>query len=154
MEIKKAKVKTKEFYRKNEYQGKTMYAFFITFENDDKKYVYNSSKEDPKYFAIGEEQEYEYELKTGTKKDGQPYEMHIVKPVYPKPAFMKSGGYQQMTLEEYIERQKVDSVGYALSYAKDLAVAGRVDSTKMMETAKTFLDWINMHMDKLNLKNK
>ena len=106
MEIKKAKVKTREFYRKNEYQGKTMYAFFVTFEDDNIKYVYNSSKEDPKYFTVGEDQEDEYELKTGTKKDGQPYEMHIVKPVYPKPNYMKGGGYQQMTLEEYIERKK------------------------------------------------
>lgn len=151
MEIKKAKVKSREFYKENNYQGKITYVFNIQFENDEIKYLYNSTKKEPKYFNPGEEQEYEYELKTGTKKDGQPYEMHIVKPVYPKPAFGK-GGFQQMTIEEYIQRQKVDSVGYALSYAKDLSVAKIIEPTKVTELAKTWLEWMHMQYDKILLK--
>jgi len=152
MEIKKAKVKSREFYKENNYQGKITYVFNIQFENDDTKYLYNSTKKEPKYFNPGEEQEYEYELKTGIKKDGQPYEMHIVKPVYPKPAFGK-GGFQQMTLEEYIERKKVDAIPISLSYAHDM-ISDDDNGEKVKVLAKIYYEWQVLFMDKLILKNK
>lgn len=151
METKKAKVKSREFYKENTYNNKTMYVFFVQFENDEIKYLYNSSKQEPKYFEPGQEQEYEYELKKGTSKTGQDYEMHIVKPVYPKPNF--KGGHQQLTLEEYIERKKVDAIPISLSYAHDM-ISDDDNGEKVKALAKIYLEWQNLHMDKILVQNK
>jgi hypothetical protein len=149
MENRKSKTKERKFYKESEYNGRSQFTFLIKFEGDDKQYVYNSSVKEPKYFKEGEEQEYTYEHKTGTKKDGTSWEMHVVKPVYPKPNFGGKGGFQQMTIEDYIQRQKVDSVGYAMSYAEKLAEAKAIEINNLSEYAKIVLNWMLAEIDEV-----
>lgn len=147
METKKAKVKSRDFYKKAEYKGEMQYKFYVTFEGDEKKHLYTSSKEDPKYFKVGEEQEYTYDYKTG-EKDGNTWELHIVKPVYPNKGGY-GGGNQQLSIEDYVQREKVKATTYGMSYSKDLAVAGVIKPEEMGTYAKKFLDFMTTQMDKL-----
>lgn len=153
MENRKTKVKTREFYKEQEYQGKTQYKFFVTFEGNETKHMYTSSVKEPKYFAPGTEQEYTYELKKGNS-NGQDWELHIVKPIYPKPAFGGFGGSQQLSIEDFILREKIKTVGYSMSYAVKLQEGKEYDKETIEKHAKELLTWQGMMMDKIYKSNK
>jgi len=154
METKKSKVKTRELYKEDEYQGRKLYKFFVTFEGSDTKCVYTSSQQDPKYFKPGEEQEFEYELKKGVK-DGKEWKMHIVSPVYPKKDSYGGGQkYQQLTIDDYALRQKFDSIGYSMSYASKLLENKAITKEDLTKLAEEMLVWQTAKIDKLLLTLK
>lgn len=127
MDTKQSKVTTAEYTRS--YDGKygKMYIHHISFENGDAG-EYSSKKEEQNFFKVGEAVDYTIE-----PGNGPDYPMRI-KPVYPE---KKGRGYQ-----------KPNNKAFALSYAKDMAVAligqgGEYGGTNgVLAVAQKFYEWL------------
>jgi hypothetical protein len=112
--MKKSKViKITKFEQKDNY-GNTSYS--IEFENNDKGF-FSTKDEDQKKFIIGQEAEYNIEEKTG--KTGKVY-YKITLPQSEQPVKSFGGGGKPQ------QDPKVSMISFALSYTKDLIVAGKV----------------------------
>lgn len=115
--MKKAKpTKITKMDKKDSY-GNT--SFIIEFDNSDKGF-YTSKSEEQTKFIIGTESEYEIEERTGAK--GKYYKVTI--PQSGKPQF--GGGKPQID-------PKVQMISFAMSYTKDLIVAGKIPLDKLKE---------------------
>lgn len=116
----------------------------VTFENGDSGF--NKFKGTCK-FITGQDMEYTIDKRTSNA--GKEYTVIGV----PKKDFTpgsKGGGYKQMSLEEYVQRQKVDSVGYVLSYAsKQKEYVPEMTSDQIIALADKWLAWSYMKFDKL-----
>ena len=148
--MEKKKVVSREFKKEFKNDKGTFYSFLIKFEGDDNVYGYTSSKNPPPYFNVGEEQEHTVEVKDYTKKDGTPASFKVVKPFVPQKPF-GGGGYQKYEYkpEDEKHKQKVSSVAYCLSYAKDLAVAGKITSDTVKGLAQEWIAFMHSEIDKL-----
>ena len=93
----------------------TMYVFRVKY--DDQVAVYNSKSKDQKKFIAGKEAEFTEETKTYTDKQGNQKEYTVIKP----PAFKGQSNFGKA-----LTREKSKYSGFAVSYAKDLVVAGRL----------------------------
>lgn len=109
--MKKAKITKITRMEKKDSYGNT--SFIIEFDNSDKGF-YTSKDEEQKKFVVGQESEYQIEEKQGSK--GIYYKITI--PQTNKPAF--TGGSRPA------QDPKVQMIGFAMSYTKDLIVAGKV----------------------------
>jgi len=140
MEIKKSKCKeSKPVGEPDKYQNNS---YLVTMEDNNSGY--HKCKGNSK-FVVGVE--YEYVFETLPTKDGTKTYNKIS---LPKPEFKPFGGGQQtMSIEDFVEREKIKSVGFGMSYSKDLAVAGVIKPDEMGTYAKKFLDFMTLHMDKL-----
>ena len=100
-----------------EYESKygKMYVFRVKY--DDQVAVYNSKSKDQKKFIAGQEAEFTEETKTYTDKQGNQKEYTVIKP----PAFKGQSNFGKA-----LTREKSKYSGFAVSYAKDLVVAGRL----------------------------
>ncbi len=108
--MKKAKVtKVTKMDKKDDY-GNT--SFIVELDNADKGF-YVSKNENQTKFVVGQESEYNIEEKQGKK--GVYYKITI--PQSDKPSF--GGGKQQ-------QDPRVQFIGYAMSYAKDLVIADKI----------------------------
>ena len=122
----KATIKNVTFSK--EYQSKhgTLYAFKIQY--DDKTAYYSSKSKDQKKFIKGQEAEFTEETRTGDRG-----EYIIIKPIY-------TGGQSSFGKRLKVEQSKYS--GFAMAYAKDLVVAGKIDSEQMYVEAQCMLDWM------------
>lgn len=113
--MKKAKVtKITKMDKKDDY-GNT--SFVIELDNTDKGF-YVSKNENQTKFVVGQESEYNIEEKQGKK--GVYYKITI--PQSDKPSF--GGGRPQAD-------PRIQMIGFAMSYTKDLVVAGKVELKNM-----------------------
>jgi len=110
--MKKGKVTKITRMEKKDSYGNT--SFIIEMDNADKGF-YTSKDEDQKKFIVGQEAEYQIEEKQGSK--GVYYRITI--PHVNKPAFNGGGRPAQ--------DPKVQMIGFAMSYTKDLIVSGKVE---------------------------
>lgn len=119
---KKAKViKVTKMEKKDDY-GNT--SFIVEFDNTDKGY-YRCRNEEQKNFVPGIEAEYVIE-KRENKARGTTY-FTVKLPEKDKPAFKGGkGGYQQ-------PEPRITMISYAMSYVKDLAVAGKIEVKQLPE---------------------
>lgn len=113
---------------RNEFESKfgTMYAFEIHY--DKKKAKYTSKNKDQKNFIKGQEAEFIEETKTFVKKNGETQEYLAIKP--PLKPFQKQSNFGKAMTKE-----KSKYSGFAVSYAKDLVVAGRLDRDELVTYA-------------------
>lgn len=109
---KKAKVTRVTRMDKLDSYGNTSY--IVEFENGDKGY-YSTKDADQKKFIVGNVADYNLEEKTGAK--GIYYKVTV--PQSDKPVFAGGVGKPQAN-------PKVQIIGFAMSYTKDLIVAGKV----------------------------
>ena len=125
METKKAKVSLAQF--KSDYEGKygMMYYHTIEFDNGDKGQYCSKSKEQNK-FVVDKEADYTIEK---TEKNG--YTNYTIKP-YTENTFQGGGGKKQS-----------NNASFALSYSKDLVIAGKVSIEQILETANKLNNWLN-----------
>lgn len=98
-------------------------SFIVEFENGDKGY-YTSKSEDQTKFVAGKESEYnleEKESKTGSK---------YFKVTVPKSEnSFQGGGFKSNKPEP-----KIQMISFAMSYTKDLIVAGKIDMKDLSTT--------------------
>ncbi len=110
----KAKVtKVLKMDKKDNY-GNT--SFIIEFDNGDKGF-YTSKNENQTKFVPTQESDYLIEAKLG--KNGTYHKITLPQVEGGKPGFSGGGGFKQ--------DPKVSMIGFAMSYTKDLIVAGKVE---------------------------
>jgi hypothetical protein len=116
--MKKAKTtKITQMAQKDSY-GNT--SFIIEMDNGDKGF-YTSKNENQTKFVVGRETEYSIEAKEG--KIGTYYKITL-------PQTEQVGGFKGKPVIE----PRVQMISFAMAYAKDLVVAGKVDMKALPET--------------------
>lgn len=118
--MKKSKVlKVTRFDKKDSYGNSS---FSIEFENSDKGF-FSTKDENQTKFVVGKESEYEITEKQSTK--GSTY-YKITLPQSEQPTF-KGGGRPQV-------EPRIQMISFAMSYTKDLIVAGKVELKEISTT--------------------
>lgn len=128
----KAKIKAVEY--KKEYTTKygTMYLFRVDY--DDKTGWYSSKSKDQKKFTGGQEAEFTETVSTNDR--GEDY--ITIKPIYSAPA----GNFGKA-----VKKEQSRYSGFAMSYAKDLVVAGKIEIKQIEATTKKLFQ-IMVDLDK------
>lgn len=123
---------------KKEFDSKfgKLYSFHVKY--DDQVAVYNSKSKDQKKFIAGEEAEFTEETKTYTDKQGNLKEYLVIKPPTQN---------RQSNFGKALSKEKSRYSGFAVSYAKDMAVAGRIQVTELSDYAWILFD-LMVEMDK------
>lgn len=147
MEKKSKVTEVKPLNKKDDFGN---FSFVIKFENNDFGF-YTTKDEKASAFKVGEEITYVYEERP--KKDNSGVYTKIS---LPKKDFVRQGGggNYQLSIEDYVLRQKMDSVGYAMSYAEKLVEAGKAELANVKTLAKDIHVWMVAQYDELYLKNK
>ena len=126
-----------------EYESKfgTLHLHRIIFENQGEKQTgfYSSKSKDQNKFVAGKEAEFEIENQRGPKGD-----YLKLKP------FQSNKGYSNTG--RAIQREQSKYSGFSMSYAKDLFIAGKIESfEQMFAEAQNMFDWM-VEADKNILK--
>jgi hypothetical protein len=123
---------------KKEFESKygPMFTFHVKY--DDQVAVYNSKSKDQKKFVAGQEAEFTEETKTYTDKQGNLKEYLVIKPPTQN---------RQSNFGKALSKEKSRYSGFAVSYAKDMAVAGRIPVTDLAPYA-WILFYLMVEMDK------
>ena len=116
----KAIIKKVTFRKEYESKFGTLYGFQV--EYDDKKAYYSAKKKEQDKFVEGVEAEFTEETRTG--KNG---EYLVVKPIFTKGA---------SNFGRALKREQSKYSGFAMSYAKDLVVAGKIPLTEIYMEAQ------------------
>lgn len=140
---KKDKVKeVKNLNKKDDYGNSN---FIVTFENGDSGF-FRTKDENASQFKVGVETTYIFEEKP--KRDGTGTYTKISLPKKDFASGGRGGGYQAMSIEDHVLREKVKAISISLSYAHDI-IKDDATGEKVKLLAKTFYEWQVMMMDKL-----
>lgn len=100
------------------------YSFKVSY--DGKTAFYNSKSKDQKNFVAGQESEFTEEERTFTKDNGDIAKYLIVKPLNQN---------RQSNFGKALKKEQSRYSGFAVSYAKDLVVAGRLQFEELLPYA-------------------
>jgi hypothetical protein len=117
------------FHKEKETQFGKMYSFKVKYDN--KIAFYNSKFKDQNKFKAGEEAEFTEEEKTYQDKNGNPQTFLVIKPV-------QKGKYSSYGKE--LKREQSKYSGFAVSYSKDLVIAGKVPFEDLSAYATVLFD--------------
>jgi diaminopimelate epimerase len=132
----KAVIQEVTFHKEYLTQFGMMYSFKIKY--DDKIGFYSSKYRDQKKFIPGQEVEFTEESKTTIDKQGNPHEFFVIKPLNQN---------KQSNFGKALKKEQARYSGFAVSYAKDLVVAGKVELEDMQPFAWTLFE-LMVAMDK------
>jgi hypothetical protein len=132
----KATIAEVKFIKEFDSKFGKLYSFHVKY--DDIVAVYNSKSKDQKKFIPGEEAEFTEETKTYTDKQGNLKEYIVIKPPMQN---------RQSNFGKALSKEKSRYSGFAVSYSKDLAVAGRIQMTELSDYAWILFD-LMVEMDK------
>jgi len=114
-----------------------LYSFSVKY--DDKVALYRSKYKDQKKFIPGQEAEFTEEAQTYTdQKTGEPREYFVIKPIAQQ---------RQSNYGRELKKEQSRYSGFAVAYAKDLVVAGRLNRDELPEYA-TILFELMVTLDK------
>jgi hypothetical protein len=116
---------------KKEFDTKFGKMFSFQVKYDDKVAFYNSKSKDQRKFVEGQETEFTEESKTYTDKNGETREYFVVKPVLQQ----RQSGYGKA-----LNKEQSRYSGFAMSYAKDLVVAGIIKHENIIIEARWLFD--------------
>jgi len=126
----KAIIQEVTFKKEWDSQYGKMYNFQVKYDNE--VALYSSKSKDQKKFIAGQEAEFTEETKTYTdKKTGTEKEYKIIKPIMQN---------RQSNFGKALNKEKSRYSGFAVSYAKDLVIAGRIQLTELPEYATVLFD--------------
>lgn len=111
-----------------EYETKFGALFGFKIEYNDKFGYYSAKKKDQTKFIEGKEAEFTEE--TRTSQNG---EYLVIKPIY---------NQGQSNYGKALKREQSKYSGFAMAYAKDLVVAGKIDFDKIYLEATMMFDWM------------
>jgi glucose dehydrogenase len=133
----KAVIQEVKFLKEWESKYGIMFNFQVKY--DDQVALFTTKSKDQKKFIAGEEVEFTEETKTYTdKKSGELKEYIVIKPINPN---------KQSNFGKALKKEQTRYSGFAVSYAKDLVVAGRLDRNELPEYA-TMLFELMVTLDK------
>jgi hypothetical protein len=125
------------FVKERETPFGTLYDFKVKY--DDKVAFYSSKSKDQKKFIAGQEAEFtEEEIEYKDKKTGEPKTFLKIKPLNPN---------KQSNFGKALKREQSKYSGFAVSYAKDLVVAGRLQREELADYAWVLFE-LMVEMDK------
>lgn len=114
-----------------------LYSFRIKYDNEEA--IYNSKSRDQKKFIAGEETEFTEETKIYIdKKTGEQKEYLVIKPINPD---------KQSNFGKALKKEQSRYSGFAVSYAKDLVVSGRLQREELADYAWVLFE-LMVTMDK------
>ncbi len=125
-----------QFKKERQTKFGTLYDFVIKYNG--KQAFYSSKSRDQKKFISGEEVEFTEEEKTYTDKNGNPASFLVVKPFNPN---------KQSNFGKALKKEQSRYSGFAVSYAKDLVVAGRLQREELADFAWVLFE-LMVEMDK------
>jgi len=131
----KALIKDVKFQKEYESNFGTMYLFIVSY--NDKKGYYNSKSKDQTHFVKGKEAEFTEETKTRTK-DGVESSFIVIKPPQ---------GQRQSNFGKALKKEQSKYSGFAVSYSKDLVIAGKIELADLGDYAWILFD-LMVEMDK------
>ena len=134
----KAIITKVEFRKEFDSKFGTMYQFEVHYA--DKKAVYTSKSKDQKHFVVGQEAEFTEETKTFTNKSGNEVPYTVIKP--PQAGFQKQSNFGKA-----LKKEQSKYSGFAVSYSKDLVVAGKIGFEDLSPVAWMLFD-LMVEMDK------
>lgn len=120
----KALITDVKYHKEGQNKFGTYYSFKITY--DGKTAFYNSKSKDQKNFIAGQESEFTEEERTYTKEDGTIGKFNIIKPM---------SANRQSNFGKALKKEQSRYSGFAVSYAKDLVVAGRLQFDELLPYA-------------------
>jgi len=133
----KALITEVKFLKEVDSQFGKLYSFQVSYDNE--RAIYRSKFKDQKKFKAGEEVEFTEEIQTYTdKKTGEPKEYKVIKPVNQN---------KQSNFGRALKKEQARYSGFAVSYAKDLVVAGRLQREELSEYAWVLFE-LMVQMDK------
>jgi hypothetical protein len=118
----KAKITKVEFVKT--YDTKHGEMFLHRVEYDGKEALYSSKKKDQNKFTAGQEAEFNEEKRTNKAGTG----FLVIKPVYAQ------GGNSNYGRQ--LKREQSKYSGFAVSYVKDLIIAGKIDIGQWKDASK------------------
>jgi len=124
----KALIKDVKFQKEYESNFGTMYLFIVSY--NDKKGYYNSKSKDQTHFVKGKEAEFTEETKTRTK-DGVESSFIVIKPPQ---------GQRQSNFGKALKKEQSKYSGFAVSYSKDLVIAGKIELADLGDYAWILFD--------------
>jgi len=133
----KAEIQEAVFAKEFDYKGFKLYEHKITFIDEELNRItasYTSKTPEQNKFIVGEIAEFNLEERS---KDGRSW--YKIKPIY------SGGGNQNYTREKKREQTKYS--GFAVSYAKDLVIAGKLEFKDLLPAAEK-LFWCMVELDK------
>lgn len=113
-----------KFNKEGQNKFGTYYSFKVSY--DGKTAFYNSKSKDQKNFVAGQEAEFTEEERTFTKDSGDIAKYLIVKPLNQN---------RQSNFGKALKKEQSRYSGFAVSYAKDLVVAGRLQFDELLPYA-------------------
>ena len=124
----KAVIKSTKFIK--EYEAKFGILYLHSVKYGDKEGLYSSKSKDQKKFVAGKEAEFTEEEREG--KNGKKY--FVIKP---------SQAGQFSNFNKAVNREQSKYSGFAMSYAKDLLVANKIEGIPQMYLeAQCMMDWM------------
>jgi hypothetical protein len=133
----KAIIQEVVFQKEWDSQYGKMYSFKVKYDNE--VALFSSKYKDQKKFIPGQEAEFTEETKTYTdKKTGEEKTYKVIKPVSQN---------KNSNFGKALNKEKSRYSGFAVSYAKDMAVAGRIQVGELSEYAWILFD-LMVEMDK------
>jgi len=124
------------FIKEKQTQFGTLYQFAVKY--DGKKAFYSSKKKEQTMFIPGQEAEFTEEEKTYTDQQGNPGSFLVIKPLNPN---------KQSNFGKALKKEQSRYSGFAVSYAKDLVVAGRLNREELSDYAWVLFE-LMVSMDK------
>ena len=120
----KAIITDVKFQKEGQNKFGTYYSFKVSY--DGKTAFYNSKSKEQKNFIAGQEAEFTEEERTYTKDDGTIGKFNIIKPF---------NANRQSNFGKALKKEQSRYSGFAVSYAKDLVVAGRLQFEELLPYA-------------------
>jgi len=120
----KAIITDVKFQKEGQNKFGTYYSFKVSY--DGKTAFYNSKSKEQKNFIAGQEAEFTEEERTYTKNDGTIGKFNIIKPF---------NANRQSNFGKALKKEQSRYSGFAVSYAKDLVVAGRLQFEELLPYA-------------------
>jgi hypothetical protein len=126
---------------RKEFESKFGKMYSFTVKYDSESAIYNSKYKDQKKFIAGQEAEFTEESKTYIdKKTGEEKEYKVIKP-------FAANSPKQSNFGKALNKEKSRYSGFAVSYAKDLLVAGRISREELPDYAWILFE-LMVEMDK------
>lgn len=133
----KALIEDVQFNKEWESKYGKLFSFRVKY--NDKTALYNSKYKDQKKFIPGKEAEFTEEVKTyNDKQTGEQKNYTVIKPL----SFNRQSNFGKA-----LNKEKSRYSGFAVSYAKDLLVAGRISKEELAPQAWILFE-LMVEMDK------
>jgi hypothetical protein len=113
-----------------------MYQYRVKY--DDIVAIYNSKSKDQKQFIPDKEAEFTEESKSYTDQQGNIHEYIVIKPLNQN---------RQSNFGKALKKEQTRYSGFAVSYAKDMAIAGLISKEDLPEYATVLFD-LMVNLDK------